>query len=74
MNLLLISKILQIVLSTILVLFILVQSKGGGLSSSVSGGFSAYRSKRGVEKFIFVSTIILSVLVAINSLLIITLS
>jgi len=67
-------KIIQIFLSLCIVGLILIQSKGGGLTSSVGGAFSTYTSKRGVEKVVFISTIVMAVLLMINSLLIIVLS
>lgn len=66
-----IFKIIQIFLSILLTALVLIQSKGGGLSSSVGGSFTMYRSKRGLEKIVFILTIVFSVLVVINSLLII---
>ncbi len=73
MNLILGLKILQIVLSLIIVPLVLVQSKGGGLSASFGNSISLYRSKRGVEKIIFASTIVFSILFVLNSVLLIVL-
>jgi preprotein translocase subunit SecG len=69
-----IIKIIQVFLVVILIVLILIQSKGGGLSLSVGSSFSMYRSRRGVEKVVFVSTIVFSILLIINSLLIIIFS
>lgn len=66
-----IFKLIQIFLTVIVTGLILLQSKGGGLSMSVGSAFTMYRSKRGAEKVIFILTIIFSVLVVANSLLII---
>ena len=52
----------------------MLQSKGGGLSMSVGSAFTMYRSKRGFEKVVFIMTIVFSVLVVANSLLIIVTS
>jgi protein translocase SecG subunit len=67
-------KILQIVLSIILIGLLLVQSKSSGLSSSLKNSFSMYRSLRGVERIIFISTIVAGALMVINSLAIVLLN
>ncbi len=74
MNILYISKILQICLAALLIILVLIQSKSSGLSSSLKSSFSMYRSLRGVEKIVFVLTIIAGSLVVINSLVIVLLS
>ena len=51
-----------LVLSTILVIFILLQSKGGGLSTVFGGEGNVYQTRRGLEKGIFVATAITAVL------------
>ncbi|MCL4397530.1 preprotein translocase subunit SecG [Patescibacteria group bacterium] len=63
--------IAQIVDSMALAGFILLQAKGTGLGNSAIFGGSGefYSSKRGVERVVFVGTIVLSVLFAIFSLL-----
>lgn len=67
MNLALFLKITQLVVSLLLVVVILIQAKGVGLSSffGFSGGF--YRSRRGLEKFIFFLTIFLAVTFFVSS-------
>jgi len=52
----------QIALSFFLVVAILLQQRGTGLSSSLGGSSLEYSTKRGAEKIIFWITIILSVL------------
>lgn len=61
--------ILQIVLSIVLVVSILMQSRGSGLGT-VFGGSSggAYRSKRGVEKLLQNITIVTGILFGLNAL------
>lgn len=73
MNLINVIKISQLVISIVLVGFILIQSKGKGLASGVGDAFGMYRSRRGVEKLIFILTIVFSILIVVNSLLIIVL-
>jgi len=62
-------QILQIVISILLVVLVLVQSKGGGFSSGVAKSFNFYRSRRGVEKIVFIVTIVSSLTLVVNSLL-----
>lgn len=56
-------NVLLIVISTLLVVLILLQQRGEGISSLFGGsGNGAYHTKRGMEKFIFLATIAVSVL------------
>lgn len=68
MSALYISQILQMVISVFLVLLVLIQAKGKGLSRSIGGSISFYRSRRGLEKLVFVTTIIFGVSLCLNSL------
>jgi len=63
--------IIQIFASIALILLVLIQSKASGLSSSVANSLGAYRSRRGVEKGVFILTIAFGVIFTINSLLLI---
>ncbi|MBI2640025.1 MAG: preprotein translocase subunit SecG [Candidatus Sungbacteria bacterium] len=54
--------IIQIVVSVLLAGTILLQQRGTGLSATFGGEGNIYRTKRGIEKTIFISTIILAVL------------
>lgn len=55
-----IITIVQIVVSVLLIVAILLQNRGTGLSGVFGGGDNVYQTKRGAEKFIFIATIILS--------------
>ncbi len=58
---------IQITLSVLLVISILLQVRGSGLGNifgSVGGEF--YRSKRGIEKFLYRATIIIAIIFAAN--------
>ena len=68
------SKIVQLVLATTLTFFVLIQSKGTGLSSVLGGMTGHYRTKRGVERVIFGTTIFFAILFVLNSLLLVVLS
>lgn len=52
----------QIVISALLIVAIILQNRGGGLSAVFGGTEGVYRTKRGLEKGLFVLTIILAIL------------
>lgn len=56
-----ILSIIQIVLAVLMVIAILLQQRGTGLSSAFGGEGNVYRTKRGLEKIIFIATIILAI-------------
>ena len=55
-----IINIVEIVVSILLIVSILIQNKGAGLSSTFGGEFGGYYSKRGFEKFLVWFSIALS--------------
>ncbi len=61
--------VIQIVISTLLVLIILVQSKGSGLGTVFGGQGGFYRSKRGIEKLFVATTVILAFLFLVLSII-----
>ncbi len=63
-----ILKVTQIVIAILLMLVILLQNKGAGLSGVFGGGDNIYRTKRGVEKTLHIATIVLAVLFFVISL------
>ena len=64
----------QAVISVLMIVCILVQSKGQGLSVAFGGSSAVYRSRRGAEKLVFNATIVLSILFAVIALVIVILS
>lgn len=56
----------QTIISLSLILSIILQNRGQGLSSGFSSGGESYRSKRGMEKFLLWLTIVLIVLFTIT--------
>ena len=52
----------EIIISVLLVAAILLQRRGTGLSATFGGEGNIYRTKRGLEKIIFVATIVLAIL------------
>jgi preprotein translocase subunit SecG len=63
-----IFTIIQIILSVLLIVLISIQGKGGGLGSAWGGSSGAFHERRGVEKFVFQMTVVLSVLFLITSI------
>ena len=60
----------QIILSTLLILGVLVQQSEAGVGGAFGGGdgfSSVYHSKRGAEKFIFITTIVIAILFTATS-------
>lgn len=58
----------QISTSLLLIGAIIVQAKGTGLGSAWGGSGEFYRSKRGVEKILFIATIVLAALFLLSSI------
>jgi preprotein translocase subunit SecG len=57
----------QILVGVFLMLAILFQARGSGLSATFGGDSSVYRSRRGVEKRLWQFTIVLMVLFCVFS-------
>jgi len=69
MNAKTILLVLEITLSIILVTFILLQVRGSGLGNVFGGGGGEfYRSKRGIESFLYKGTIVVAILFVVNSI------
>ena len=60
----------QIVVCALLVVSILLQNRAEGLGQMFGGGGEIFRTKRGLEKFLYYFTIALIVVVIVLSLLI----
>jgi len=52
--------IVQIILSVLLVVAILLQNRGAGLSETFGGSGNVYQTKRGFDKFLFSATVIIA--------------
>ena len=59
----------QIAVSIILIVLIAVQQRGTALGSAFGGGGEFYSTRRGIQKKIFYSTIVLVVLFIVLSIL-----
>jgi preprotein translocase subunit SecG len=62
-------KIAQLVISLLLILVVLLQNRGTGLGSTFGGSGGVYLTKRGLEKKLFIATIVLAVFFLIVSVL-----
>ena len=58
----LILQIIQIVAAIVLIGTILLQQRGGGLSPVFGGEGGFYRTRRGIEKSIFITTIVSAII------------
>lgn len=68
-----IISIVQIIISVLIIISILLQQRGAGLSGTFGGGFGGYYTKRGFEKFLVYFSVALAVLfigLAITNLLV----
>lgn len=54
--------IAQLVVALLLVISILLQNRGSGLSAAFGGDLGGYYTKRGIEKFLFYGSVFLTVL------------
>jgi protein translocase SecG subunit len=59
---------LEFILSALIIGSILLQHRGTGLGGAFASEGNAYRSMRGIEKFLYNSTIILGVLLVLSAL------
>jgi preprotein translocase subunit SecG len=61
-NIKFILSVVQIALAVLLICAVLLQQRGVGLSATFGGEGNIYRTKRGLEKGLFIATIVLSIL------------
>ena len=61
-------KIAQIVVAILLMAAILMQNRGAGLGGVFGGSGGVYLTKRGLEKKLFIATIVLAVIFILLSL------
>ncbi len=64
-------RVVQIILCIAVIVFILLQVRGAGLGSAFGGSStgSVFKTRRGVEKLVFNTTIVFVVLFALISIL-----
>lgn len=68
------AQIIQIIISITIIVLVLLQTKGAGLGGIFGGDGGIYRTRRGVEKTLFQTTIGLAVIFFIVSLISVALS
>lgn len=61
--------VLQLLIGILLIVAIVLQMQGSGLSTAFGGSGEFYRSKRSLEKILFSATIVLGTLFAAISLI-----
>lgn len=66
--------IFQIILSGALTACILLQAQGSGLGAAWGGGGETYHTRRGIEKVVFIGSIVCLSLFVINSILLLVVS
>jgi len=59
--------IIQLLIAVLLIVSILLQAQGTGLSGVYGGGGEFYRSRRSLEKYLLTITVVLAVLFALVS-------
>lgn len=60
---------IQITSTVLLIAAILLQQRGVGLGAAFGGEGAIYRTKRGIEKGLFIATIILAIIFLLSALL-----
>lgn len=61
-------KIVQIIVAVLLMVAILMQNRGAGLGGVFGGSGGVYLTKRGLEKKLFIATIVLAAIFILLSL------
>ena len=60
-------QIIHVLISISLIALVLIQTEGSGLGGSAFGGGEIYHSKRGIERGLFIITIVIAVLFSLSS-------
>jgi preprotein translocase subunit SecG len=68
------SQVIQIIISLTLIALILLQTKGAGLGGIFGGDGGVYRTRRGIEKTLYQTTIVLTLIFFVMSLVSVALS
>lgn len=56
--------VIQIIIAVLLIVCVALQMQGSGLSTAFGGSGEFYRSKRSIERFLYIATIVLAGLFA----------
>lgn len=62
-------SVLEIITAVLLIVAILLQNRGAGLSGTFGGGFEGYHTRRGFEKFLIFLSIFLSAMFIILAII-----
>jgi protein translocase SecG subunit len=62
-------NIVAIIVAISLIVVIMLQMQGTGLSSSFGGGGESYRSKQSIDKLLMWATVVLAILFAVLSVI-----
>ncbi len=62
-------NLLEIIVAILLIVVILLQMQGSGLSGAFGGSGEFYRSKRSIEKLLMWATVVLAVLFGLLSII-----
>ncbi len=62
-------NILAVIVAVCLIVVIMLQMQGSGLSSSFGGGGEFYRSKQSIDKLLVTATVILTVVFGVLSII-----
>jgi len=60
--------LIQIFIAILLIVTILIQARGAGLGEAWGGSSEFFTSRRGMEKIIFLATIVLAILFVLSSI------
>ena len=60
--------LIQILIAILLIVAVLIQARGAGLGEAWGGSSEFFTSRRGMEKIIFVATIVLAILFLLSSI------
>jgi len=60
--------LIQVLIAILLIVTILIQARGAGLGEAWGGSSEFFTSRRGMEKIIFLATIVLAILFLLSSI------
>jgi len=60
--------LIQVFIAILLIVTILIQARGAGLGEAWGGSSEFFTSRRGMEKIIFLATIVLAILFLLSSI------
>ncbi len=64
----LVVTIIHIIVSLLLITLVMLQTEGSGLGGTLFGGGDVFHSKRGIERSLFILTIVIAVIFSLTSI------